>query len=434
MHLTHALAAKPLGNRAVAQTLSAVRRILPVGRATRNLLLNRAEAISRTSEVESRPFKAVLNLTGACNLRCAFCEIHHVYGTFPDRYRNTIDVEATSKYASLLEDVRSIELGGGLGEPLLNPYFGDIVALLRGRNSSMRLSVTTNGLLLTPRVIETMTAVGFDHVLISIHAASRAVYSRLTGGDYDRLTANIRSLVSARRAAGARKPEIGLAFALNTINSDDALEYPELGRTLGVDYVHLSHYYAGQNQLGEDVAFQARPADANRIVKAVYKRARAVGIRIMPERPPWLPELPPADDAVRAFDRDRVIGNPCREPYATIQLKSCVEHEHAHYVGVCNRISLLRVDYREYPFADPQREIWNHPVFQHLRQTANTPPYNPICRFCRNEARTALRSVDNGRYRAERDGAVRQFLAEAGQRAGAPGVNGLEILDENPYQ
>src|SRR5204862_712976 len=112
----------------------------------------------------------------------------------------------------------------------LHPTLGEIVALLRSAKPSVRLSMTTNGLALTSRVREMMVRAGFDHVLISIHAASPATYRRLTGGDYDRLLANVQSLVTARADANSRTPEIGLALALNTVNAGDALEYPSLGR------------------------------------------------------------------------------------------------------------------------------------------------------------------------------------------------------------
>lgn len=53
--------------------------VLPLNKKYSNVLLNLIEQEKGKEELKSYPYKASLNVTNLCNLRCKFCEIHYFY-------------------------------------------------------------------------------------------------------------------------------------------------------------------------------------------------------------------------------------------------------------------------------------------------------------------------------------------------------------------
>lgn len=414
--------------------------ILPLSKVKKNILLNKKEIDKGKIILSSYPYNGVLNLTDACNLRCKFCEIHYVFQKYPIQYKNFIDVEVLKKYYPLLSRMRSLAFYGATGEPLSNPFSPDVIQFLKKKNPEIYLSVNTNGLLLTDRVIKAMIETGFDDVLISIHSVSKETYQYLIGGNYERLIRNIKKLISGRDKAHRKKPQVGLTFALNKINAKDALDYPKLGKELKVDYININHYYHVRNLLSEDISFYFSPQEGNEILRRIYKKAENLSsevrkIRIIPSSPPLLPEnFSKNIDLSTEYSKQILRENSCYEPFITLKFKGCVEHPNSQYITVCNRIMLLWMNYKEYDFKNSHRDIWNHPTMLYMRSTVNKPPYNPICKFCRNKMTPIIRCLDNTLYRKFRDGAVKEFFKEVKDRYQIPKVKGIEMLEDNPYE
>ncbi len=98
------------------------------------------------------------------------------------------------------------------GEPLLEPE-----SLLRmigyGKSVGLRsLNLNSNGMLLTPRLADSILDSGLDLVVLGVDGLSRETYERIrVGGIRDVLYANIESLLLARRAR-ASGPQVQVQF------------------------------------------------------------------------------------------------------------------------------------------------------------------------------------------------------------------------------
>ncbi len=424
-----------LGNRWLSRFMGNLTPILPIGKIERNILLNKKEISEDKKYLSSYPCNGVLNLTDACNLRCRFCEIHYVFQKYPIQYKNSINLTTLKGYYPLLSRMKSLAFYGATGEPLLNPNSSDIIRFLKKRNPEIVLSVNTNGLLLTDRNIKAMVEVGFDDVLISIHSASKKVYQYLLGGNYDNLIKNIGKLMKERREKAKKKPRIGLTFALNKINANDVIKYPELGKKLGVDYININHYYDVRNLLPEDVSFYFSPQEGNEILQKLYDKGKEIGIEVIPSLPPFLPENYDRNTNLLAeYNKQILKEDCCFEPFTTLKLKGCAEYPNSQYVTVCNRIVLLRINYAKYDLKSCHKDIWNHPTILYIRSTVNRLPYNPICRFCRNRMTPVIRCLSNALYRELRDKGVKEFFESVKANYQIPKINGLETLENNPYE
>lgn len=406
--------------------------LMPLDEIKKNILLNKREATKGKLVLRSHPYKGVLNLTDMCNLRCAFCEIHYIYNKFKRLYPNFVDINVLKKYSIWLQYLYNLEFYGATGEPLLNKNFADIVKFLKTTYGT-RLFVNTNGILLDEKVTDTMVKYGFDDVLISVHAGKEETYNKLVGGNFSKLLNNIKYLVAKKKELGKSKPLVGLAFLLNKINATDIEDFINLAVRLDVDYINVFHYYDVRNKLTKNVSFYFDPEEGNRILDKIYELANTQGIKIFPLAPPYLPAHVELEEIMGSEEIEK---RRCYEPWSTIKFKGCIEHPNSHYITVCNRILLFRINYNEYDIENDFDFIWNHPILQYMRETvnSNSDELNPICAFCKNRSTPILRCIDNKRYRELRDNAVRDFFKEVKKSYDLPEKQGLYLLDRNPYE
>ena len=404
---------------------------LPLDGIKKNILFNSAEIAKKKTILQSLPYKGILNITDMCNLRCAFCEIHHIHGKFERVYPNFIDVNLVKKYSSWMQHLYNLDFCGNVGEPLLNKNFTSIIQHLKAEYGT-RLFVNTNGTLLDAVVADAMVECGFDDVLVSMHAGTEETYKKLTGANFGKLVENVRYLVEKKKAWEKSKPLIGAAFALNRINAPDVDDFMALVVSLGIDYVALFHYYDVRNKLPKTVSLYFNPEEGNKAVDQMYDLAKGYGMRMQPVNPPYLPSEEEIENAMKGRE---IYNRKCNMPWTSIKFEGCVEYPDSHYITVCNRIILFRINYKEYDFGvdDGFDFIWNHPLLQYMRETANSDELNPICAFCQNCATPILRCVDNEEYRKRRDEAMRMFYQEAKKRHDLPKRKGLYLLDKNPY-
>jgi MoaA/NifB/PqqE/SkfB family radical SAM enzyme len=400
---------------------------LPLSKTQKNIIRAKIEAAKGIADVKSYPYRMVINITNHCNLRCSFCEITYFHEKYPVHYDNTINAATFKKFESVMKNLYTLEFFGNVGEPLMNFGFNDIMRYIK-KNFGTRIFVNTNGTLLTAATSSLIVEYGLDEVLVSLHAGTEETYKKLIGNTFHQVLENIKTLTAFKTQRGAEKPEIGIAFALNQINAVDIEDIIELTAKVKADYLQVSHYYDVRNKLGEDISYRRQPQCGNAMLDWLYKYAEAYSffknkkIKLIPKSPPYLPT-----------ETESQTGKPqgCDMPWSTVRFDGCIEYENSHYVSVCSRIYLFRIDYTEFDFNEFNK-LWNHPYIQYMRKTVNS---NPICRFCKNPETPGLRNVDNEEYRKQRDEAIESFFKQAADHATTtiPEIKGIYILRENPY-
>lgn len=180
----------------------------------------------------SAPVLYALELTPACNNRCAGC--FNVFAT--DRAAPVLSLDNWQTIlARIHPHAHRVKLTGG--EPTLYPEWAGLVALLD--EWDMRFSVFTNARWPDPaqvvRVLGESTA--FCGLLVSLHGATAQAHEAFSDvcGSFDETVANVR-----------RATRAGLPVALSTVihrRSLDALEQmPALCADLGADHVSFNRY------------------------------------------------------------------------------------------------------------------------------------------------------------------------------------------------
>lgn len=381
--------------------------------------------------IKNNPIKVRIAPVSVCNYKCLFCEIHKDNLLYPNRSKNVIDLNVIRNYESFLSTGYKLSFLGGSEEPLLNRDFGNIVEYLKSKYG-IKMMVNTNASILNRQLADTLVKYGFDSILVSYHAGSEEGYRELMTGNIDHVDENLKYLREQKERQGKSRPIVEFNFALHKLN---AKEYPfifEKAKQLGVSAVVLNRYYGGRNRLQDrKVSYDYDMEQGNRLLDEIYEHAKKKKINLIPRRPEyWTREKVQWDS--ENFDASK----KCILPWTDIHFNPVLDDKNCHYAGVCNRIELFKVAYDRIQFRTQKQfdRLWNHPVLQYLRKTVNSKDtINPICKYCKNYSVATLRNVDAQQYAAVRDKAVKEFFAEFRKQCQYSEVDGLEILEDNPY-
>lgn len=193
--------------------------LTPAVVANRRLLLDEMRA--GRSVLTARPLDLVMGVASHCNIDCGFCAgPEGAYGELTDARRDEV--------SSWLPSLISLTVAGP-GEPLMSRnYLALLEEIATGAYPTLRVSLTTNGTLLTPAFLERHAAVRWSHVRISLNAGSAATHERMTGKRlWGRVMENLDALCARR---DAREPpfEITLSCVLSDLVRGDLRNFAEV--------------------------------------------------------------------------------------------------------------------------------------------------------------------------------------------------------------
>jgi MoaA/NifB/PqqE/SkfB family radical SAM enzyme len=130
-----------------------------------------------------------IELTDRCNLACSYCPKSRGIGV----KGGDMDFELFKTIVSQaceLAPIRQIPLVG-FGEPLLYPHLEEAVKYIKEQNHAIRVTLTTNGILLNSDWAKRLVAAGLDQITVSVNATSREQYREINRADfYDKVVTN----------------------------------------------------------------------------------------------------------------------------------------------------------------------------------------------------------------------------------------------------
>lgn len=209
----------------------------------------------RTSS-ERRPI-VVWNISRRCNLRCVHCYSDSDFRNYPgelnwDEMRAVVDDLADFGVPALL-------LSGG--EPLMHPHFFDLAHYARSKE--LRLTLSTNGTLITPAVAGSLKEIGFSYVGISLDGIGET-HDKFRGrtGAFDKA-------VAAFRYCKAVQQKVGLRLTLSAPNIADLDRILDLIEAEEIERVCFYHLvYSGRGSQVVDVTHE----DSRRALDKIMDR------------------------------------------------------------------------------------------------------------------------------------------------------------------
>jgi Fe-coproporphyrin III synthase len=187
-----------------------------------------------------------LYLTERCNSRCVTCDYWR-HG------RTDLDLESVRRLLPSLAQLQTqVALISG-GEPLLNPQWREIAALLR--SNGLQLWLLTSGLSLAKHA---RPAAGlFQSITVSVDGTDRETYRAIRGLDaFDNVCTGIRAAVAAA-------VPVGIRVTLQRANYRQLPEFVELARQLNAQQVSFlpvdvanPHAFGRTDDFAKDLALQ----------------------------------------------------------------------------------------------------------------------------------------------------------------------------------
>jgi len=235
--------------------------------------------------VSSAPRLLTIETTSLCNLRCVMCG----HGTHPrDKSYEHFPETLIPRLSGVIRLAAHIQLHG-LGEPLLNPAFWEMLALT---HENQHVQINSNGLLLDRGNVDRVLTTWLGEISFSLDAATPETYRKIRGADFGRVVENIRYLIAERRRLGRTRPHVSMNMTLMRENIEETVRFVELAHELGAEQVQFGH----MNQLEEgrdwrverkDWVFDYReqmlvnhPELSNRMIRAARDRALELGIEL----------------------------------------------------------------------------------------------------------------------------------------------------------
>lgn len=164
-------------------------------------------------------------VTGACNLSCPYCRASALQE--PDE-----DELSPGEALAFIESIAPLQpmliLSGG--EPLLRP---DIFTIIRHAvNLGIRVSLASNGTLISPDIARNIAASGVGRVSISLDGADRDIHDQSRGqGSFDLSMQGIENLRG--------KVDFQINFTITRKNESEILRVFDLAESLGAKALHF---------------------------------------------------------------------------------------------------------------------------------------------------------------------------------------------------
>jgi radical SAM protein with 4Fe4S-binding SPASM domain len=169
-------------------------------------------------KIPSLPRNITLHLTENCNLRCKICYYWGETGAYSTSQTKqkpkTLNFEIVRNLIRELAIVKpTYSLFGG--EPLLYPYFEELIDEIKKNNSSV--NTPTNGTLLSDNA-ELLVKKEFDLVRISLDGP-REINDKMRGvGSYEKAIQGINDLFEVKEKNKAKKPLIDIIYTVTPDN------------------------------------------------------------------------------------------------------------------------------------------------------------------------------------------------------------------------
>ncbi len=184
-----------------------------------------------------KPVFAHLEVTYKCNLSCKFC------GFRKGLAREKMDELSVNEWVRIIDELKEIGVSYATlvgAEPLIRKDIFEIIAHIKKKG--MRCLLLTNGVLIDPERAKRLVESGLDRVTVSIDGP-KEIHDKIRGvsGVYEKATAGIRNLITARSEKRSALPKIAIHATVCSLNVEYLNEIADLYEELDIDDVNFQY-------------------------------------------------------------------------------------------------------------------------------------------------------------------------------------------------
>ncbi|MEM7306828.1 MAG: radical SAM protein [Planctomycetota bacterium] len=241
-----------------------------------------------------RFLRVKLDMVGRCQLKCVMCHFAH-----PEFQQNpwVMGRELLEKVAAeLFPRAHDVVLSSS-AEPLLAPDLPRALELCR-EYEIPSFHFSTNGINLTPRIINKVIDVQMPLITISCDAGSKDTFEEIrTPMKWKTMMRRFDSLKEIKKERGSRYPEVSVTSVLMRKNIREMPDLVRLMKDKGVDGMNFVHMAVIGGLGNETESLINDPKLANDTLDEVREVAKEVGMNVMTPMP--IPEnIGEQDDAI----------------------------------------------------------------------------------------------------------------------------------------
>jgi MoaA/NifB/PqqE/SkfB family radical SAM enzyme len=195
-----------------------------------------------------------VEVSAICNASCAYCVLTCYKGLWGG---DLMDMQTFQQLrpSFALTDMVFLQ---GWGEPLLHPYFWDMVREVK--SAGAKVGFTTNGAPLVDKHIDKLFEERVDIMGISLGGATAATHEKFRQGcDLARIDKALRKIKDMKREAQVDGPSVHLAFILLRSNWQELRWLPTLAAEWGASQVIINNLsFIGERAM-QDESLLLRP-------------------------------------------------------------------------------------------------------------------------------------------------------------------------------
>ncbi len=276
---------------------------------------------------KQRPFDCLqVEVTSFCSAKCTYCPHTTKIDTWQSRH---MQAHTFANLWPLLQQVTRVHLQGW-GEPLLNPYFFEFVAL--ARKAGCLVSSTSCGLHFNEEIANKVVKSGMDIVAFSFAGTDEESNSPRKGADFNKVCQSIKLLQKVRKERMAVHLELHLAYILLADRLEAVKNLPHLMQELDVhaSVVSTLDYLAEESQ--KDLAINPNDTEIIQKAKEILQNAALEAEKNDKKIYYALPSLTPSPECRENIQKALYVDAagtiaPCiylNVPYEDVNSSSCL--------------------------------------------------------------------------------------------------------------
>ena len=296
------------------------------------------------------PGKVYIEPTSLCNLNCAICFRHGWIGEGLGHMESHV-FDALAQEISGLDSVQEVFFGG-MGEPLFHP---DICRMIEALPKTKKISLLTNGTMLTPQRSRELIQAGLSELWVSMDGFEKACYEAIQlGSRFNRILENLQAFQEARSGTAVR---LCITFVVTPENVGQLQYINDFADRFQVDELNISHMIPGAPVPEGEMLYDRQDVPVGKMHRLV-------------------PQAGPVEDHVCPFiSRNAVFVR------WDGKVVPCMQLLHSCYTYLYEE--KRKITSFSYGTIGPQTlmECWNNPAYADFRQRVRIF-YFPFCTIC----------------------------------------------------
>lgn len=196
-----------------------------------------------------------VEIASTCNLTCKTC----MRLVRKKEREGLMDRNLFLKIIDGMESLPKIERlhFGGYGEPLLHPELPFFIR--KAKEKGVRVSISSNGTLLSPSLAEAFIDSGLDSITLSLDSVKPLLFQEIrVGGDLLEIKKNIKALNEKKRAEKKSKPYLEAEMVIMKSNIHELKELKREAPKLGIVRILVTHLLAHSKEMWSEVLYQEK--------------------------------------------------------------------------------------------------------------------------------------------------------------------------------